>query len=74
MQTFMNKVQDFNLKMKRRYWDFHTKSDQNKNYVTILLFDLVFNKKRKQRRPNMCSYEKRIKQWKGNSQQQLILS
>ena len=50
MQTFMNKVQDFNLKMKRRYWDFHRKSDQNKNYVTILLFDLVFNKKRKQRK------------------------
>ena len=24
--------------------------EQNKNYVTILLFDLVFNKKRKQRK------------------------
>ena len=35
--------------------------EQNKNYVTILLFDLVFNKKRKQSRSNTCSYEKRIK-------------
>ena len=60
MQTFMNKVQDFNLKMKKRYWDFHRKSEQNKNYVTILFFDLVFNKKQKQSRPNTFSYEKRI--------------
>ena len=64
MQTFMNKVQDFNLKMKKRYWDFHRKSEQNKNYVTILFFDLVFNKKRKQSRPNRCSYEKKVKHMK----------
>ena len=64
MQTFMNKVQDFNLKMKRTYWDFLRKSEQNKNYVTILFFDSVFNKKRKQSRPNTCSYEKSIKHMK----------
>ena len=57
----MNKVQDVNLKMKKRYWDFPRKSEENKNYVTILFFDLVFNKKRKKSRPNTCSYEKRIK-------------
>ena len=74
MQTFMNKVQDVNLKMKKRYWVFPRKLEENKNYVTILFFDLVFNKKRKQSRPNTCSNEKGSNTWKENSQQQLILS
>ena len=64
MQTFMNKVQDFNLKIKRSYQDFHRKSEKSKSYVTILFFDLIFNKKRKQSKPNTCSYEKRIKYMK----------
>ena len=75
MQTFINKVQDFILKMKKRYWDFHGKLEQKKNYVTSLFFDLVFNKKRKQKRNKThAPMKKGLNTWKGNSQQHLILS